>query len=1007
MQIKWSPIVLGMLLFTGCGGNREPVAQFELVGGGVAETGRVKVDASGCYDEDGEIVSYHWEFGDGETAFGTAVDHQYVESGQYTVILTVVDDQGAKVSVGKVVAVDITNIPPYATMDASDWYGTAPLEVDFSGFNSVDRDGAIAAYEWKINGQVRSTAGQFRHTFVDPGQYTIELTVEDQQGVASKVSKQVTLAALTDRFSIEGRINAAANIDVDGDLNDPRADYFNNDGNTTADIQPLSNPVLLNGFVTADATAVVGDAFTYRADLNDVYAVHLQQGDYVSLQIVNFALADLDLLLLDSSTYEVVLSSTSVDEFESVQAPREGDYLVMVSAISSQSKYLLSVGATSLASPSRSQGQTADFEPEQLIIKSRKGKYASSIGRAQLRMSHRDHGRAALAYIDSLNPQTQDELQLQNFTGDFARLVELRNPKSARKIRTLLAMKYLARDQNIEYVEPNYRVRPFFVPNDPAYPFQWSFPAMNLPKVWDITRGDSNVIVAVVDSGIYSAHPDLQGPLISGYDFISDPEMSGDGDGIDPDPEDTGESTLIGGASWHGTHVTGLIGASMNNRQGGVGVAPGVKIMPMRAIGLGGGNNYDVFQAVRFAAGLENDSGQVPSQPADIINLSIGGGGYSNAGQDVFSEVRNKGIFVLAASGNENTGVPMYPASYRSVVSVAGTDINGKRAPYSNFGPFVDLAAPGGDLRVDQNNDGYTDGILSTSVLDSNGIAEPKYLFLQGTSMATPQVSGIVALMKSVYPQFTPSEFDSLIASGVITQDQGELGRDDFYGHGIIDAFLAVNAAQNLANGGETAALETDTYALTLDHFTDTVTIEIRSLGNGLISVAEIKGIESWLTLLSVAVDDNGIGTYRVALDRQGLANGSYRSDLEFVASTGQRVIVQIIMRVGEATDSGDAGFLNAFLYRADNAQLVASLELKSIAGEYFYKFDNIPPGNYQIVAGSDIDNDGDTCVVGESCGIYPTIDEYGIIPVYQNRQNLNFAVGLYPSLKDLPVTAP
>ena len=198
--------------------------------------------------------------------------------------------------------------------------------------------------------------------------------------------------------------------------------------------------------------------------------------------------------------------------------------------------------------------------------------------------------------------------------------------------------------------EPNYYVHSTAEPDDIFYEDQWNLSAINLPEAWEYTTGSSNVVVAVVDTGVLMDHPDLAGQLTNdGYDFISDPDISLDGDGIDSNPDDPGDMMYGTHSSFHGTHCAGIVAAASNNGIGVSGVAWETKIMPIRVLGDGGvGTTYDVLQGVLYAAGLENDSDTVPSQPADVISLSLGGDG--GADQYVYNQVRAQGIIVVAAS---------------------------------------------------------------------------------------------------------------------------------------------------------------------------------------------------------------------------------------------------------------------------------------------------------------------------------------------------------------------
>ena len=252
----------------------------------------------------------------------------------------------------------------------------------------------------------------------------------------------------------------------------------------------------------------------------------------------------------------------------------------------------------------------------------------------------------------------------------------------------------------MRYAEPNYILKPSAIPNDPGYKYQWHYPLINLPQAWDITTGSGAVIVAVIDTGVLLDHPDLQGQLISGYDFISDPSIARDGDGRDPDPNDAGDLGRGNSSSFHGTHVAGTIAAATNNAMAWV-ASPGTPAS-CRCVSWDwrGGTSEDINQAILYAARLPNGSGTLPAKRADIINMSLGCACPSQAQQDVITQARNQGVIIIAAAGNDaQKGNPIsYPASYTGVVSVGAVAMDKTRAPYSNFNAFVDIAAPGGDI---------------------------------------------------------------------------------------------------------------------------------------------------------------------------------------------------------------------------------------------------------------------------------------------------------------------
>ncbi|MCH8137035.1 MAG: S8 family serine peptidase, partial [Proteobacteria bacterium] len=226
------------------------------------------------------------------------------------------------------------------------------------------------------------------------------------------------------------------------------------------------------------------------------------------------------------------------------------------------------------------------------------------------------------------------------------------------------------------------------------------------------------------------------------------------------------------------------------------GIASDSRIMPLRVLGCGGGTTYDVGQAVLFAAGLANDSGIIVDEPVAIINLSLGGGGASQAAQDIFNAARNAGVVVVASAGNSATNTPHYPSGYDGVISVSAVGANGVRASYSNFGVNTDVAAPGGAPTGDFNNDGFPDSVYSTDGEDSTvDPLEFTYEFKMGTSMAAPHVAGVLALMKSVNSSLGPADIDAMLVLGDIVTDIGAPGWDRFYGWGLIDAQEAVTAA--------------------------------------------------------------------------------------------------------------------------------------------------------------------------------------------------------------------
>ncbi|MCA8891187.1 MAG: S8 family peptidase [Hyphomonas sp.] len=337
-------------------------------------------------------------------------------------------------------------------------------------------------------------------------------------------------------------------------------------------------------------------------------------------------------------------------------------------------------------------------------------------------------------------------------------------------------------------------------PNDPLWDLQWdmkprgsaegqSLGGAGFQDFW--TRqgieGSSDVVVAVVDTGLQMNHPDIAASanIAPGWDMVSDPRMGNDGDGRDSDPNDPGDlcNPAVPGAadSFHGTHVAGTIGAAASNNGAGVaGGAWNVKIVPVRALGKCGGRLSDINDAIRWAAGLIPAEGEDGSEvwndnPADIINLSIGLFEYCPASlQDAIDSVTERGAVVVSAAGNARIDTAYYaPGGCDNVISVAAGNALGEITAYSNFGDGVDILAPGGEMARDDDNDSRPDGILSTKAstdcydpVTGEAVQDCYYAYEQGTSMAAPHVSAALALLKARDPEASSDELiETLMAA--------------------------------------------------------------------------------------------------------------------------------------------------------------------------------------------------------------------------------------------------
>ena len=363
--------------------------------------------------------------------------------------------------------------------------------------------------------------------------------------------------------------------------------------------------------------------------------------------------------------------------------------------------------------------------------------------------------------------------------------------KASRKLDRAEAesvMRQLAADPNVEYVEVDKLNKPIFTPNDTNFSQQFGFGTgaggTYATQAWDVTSG-AGTVVAVLDTGITN-HTDLNANILPGYDFIIDTAVSNDGNGRDSDASDpgdwtTGQCGAASNSSWHGTHVAGTVAAVTNNAKGVAGMAYNARIVPVRVLGTCGGYDSDIADAMIWASGGTVSGVPANANPAEVINLSLGGSGACGATtQSAINSAVSRGTTLVIAAGNDNVNVSnASPANCANIVAVGATTSTGARSSFSNYGTGIDVAAPGSTIMSTLNAGTTTPGAET-------------YVNYSGTSMATPHVAGVVALMQSVAttPK-TPSEIESLLKS---TARAFPVAQTQPNGAGIVQARAAVDA---------------------------------------------------------------------------------------------------------------------------------------------------------------------------------------------------------------------
>lgn len=377
----------------------------------------------------------------------------------------------------------------------------------------------------------------------------------------------------------------------------------------------------------------------------------------------------------------------------------------------------------------------------------------------------------------------------------------LRLPKALAKSAAQELMLELASNPEIEFVEPNAMRQALATPNDPRYSQQWGLRetagGINIEPAWDHSVGDG-VVIAVIDTG-RTAHPDLDAKTLPGYDFVSNATSAGDGNGRDNDPADTGDWSAPGtcgegsegrtSSTWHGTHVAGIAAALTHNQEGVAGAAPGAWLQHVRVLGKCGGSTVDISEAIIWASGGRVSGVPDNPTPARVLNLSLGGSGAcSTTEQRAIDSARSRKSVVVIAAGNDNSpSVYFSPGNCTGIVTVAANDRAGKRTSYSNYGPGIDVAAPGGDLTSE------ADQILSTLNTGTRGPSGPTYGYKPGTSMATPYVAGVAALILERKPSLTSDQVAAILRNSARPFPTNCTGG---CGTGIVDAAAAVRIAR-------------------------------------------------------------------------------------------------------------------------------------------------------------------------------------------------------------------
>lgn len=549
---------------------------------------------------------------------------------------------------------------------------------------------------------------------------------------------------------------------------------------------------------------------------------------------------------------------------------------------------ILALSAQSAPTEIALTSSTQESSVQRIIVKFR----GQSVGATTRNTAH-----APVMSMRELSDSVGVELNFYRDMSTGAKVLAL--PQAMPIAEVKFIAKKIAANPTVEYAEPDFRIYPHAIPNDPQFINQWHLTdylgGINAPAAWDISTGSSNTVVAVLDSG-RTLHPDLDARLLPGYDFITNPLAANDSDGRDSDANDPGDwvtaadktalkdtSCDLRDSSWHGTLVAGVIGASAQNGRDTAGIDWAARILPVRVLGKCGGDTSDIADAMMWAAG--NSVQGVPDNPnpAKVLNLSLGSEETCpSTFQTVVTQLVASGKIIVVSAGNENNANDHAPASCRGVINVAAIGRNGSKASYSNFGAKVTLTAPGGDSGdplITLSNTGKTLPNAATVA----GTA--------GTSFSAPTVSGIVSLMLAIRPELDSGGVTRIL-SATVRPFPDSTCNTGICGAGIVDAAAALRATRDLSLGVATSVGFADAdmgkpnpdLILKVTNLAASPVTVFSGIAIGGIGAGDFSISSSTCSNVALAPD----GTCTITLRFNPIAKDFRQADLSFNASDGR-----------------------------------------------------------------------------------------------------------------------
>lgn len=802
----------------------------------------------------------------------------------------------------------------------------------------------------------------------------------------------------TPRYTISGTVILPDIAAVDSDTNNPnQVGWASNDANGVA--QNISAPIQLAG--SLNMTGAGPEGKTYSGDLRDIFKVNLLAGQVIELAYAsNNADNDIDLLLFDvaaaNTAVPVGSSSTSNSKHECIAITRDGSYYVVPWIVKGAAMYNLRISsANDGSSCANGMSNTALFVAGELVAKEK----APNLSASTARMMVAAPLAAPVPQLLKVPAAKLQSLQIRrSVEGGIGALdtVDPRDEDILRAENTLRHAYALMQTGKYAYVEPNFRMQRFanYAPNDPGYADQrWHYGQINLPDAMDrinaLNLGSNpRPVVAVIDNGVLSTHPDLQGQIVDAYSFTA--ARTGPGADDPRSAEECNRHDLLD-ACGHGTFVSGIVAATANNGVHGLGVAPMARLMAIRE----DDTSYQQTQAILYAAGLKNSSGVLPSRKADVINISWGTGGMCSAQfAEAIAQARANNVAVVVAAGNTNPTKQTpptlaTPANCPGVISVGALDVQKNRTNYSAFGPQLTMTAPGGYYF-------HVSTIPNAIFSTKSWLDQASFSYHYGTSFSAPHVAGVIALMRYVAPGITVEQIDTLIAAGRLTDDLGVVGRDDEYGQGLINARKAVDEAYVLASGGSIPGVVVPSPAsIRLGSTLDSTTLKLALTASGSEVVSSVVANSPALTITPAGNADGvtKLGDYTISVDRKQLPTGFHYFSVTVSTTTRTFTVPLSLVKLA---DSGKGGDFGPVWVRATNLATTTTymMRVNSNEGRYSWNLSGMRGGTYVLSASTDLNNNGRFCEAGEVCGDYPGNGQTFLID--RKMTGLDFSIAPY-----------